>query len=442
MIKLISLNACFSILILFSTCKPSDFEVDTQKLNEKIYQPTAAKHHSLQQSTVLYLDHSTCVIDARRNSVVFRKLLGQLSLYTDTLCLIKKDVLEKIPNTDKTPTSTDVFNTINGIEDDIRYADIGKAVNEIGCSNAQSILITDFEYFDKNQRNQDGFPYLSGAFKNWLEKGHSIYIISEPYQEQLNGRTFDKKRFYVIFTDDLLNAPISNVIKTEIMDLVQNGVCTWFKLTNSDITVQSPKSDMVAKDLTYNVDYFDGFEYISIDDSWDAIREYVMKLDKYGEPLLGEKPEPLISNIMLNNGENYTVRDVQIIATNITSKYLALEDSTVSSNEINISDGFILDKDAFKSNKLNVMFTDKIFTDGYLADKFGGNLIRLDFVITKADLVDYDPEIFQWKSIWSPDTAICISKSIDNALHDVNVVPTCPSRKIIHTIFIKTESFE
>ena len=433
--------------ILLTSCGDKYLEVDKQILQTKIYEPTAIHNQSLQQSTVLYLDHSTCVIDARRNTNVFTKLLGQLGLYTDTLCLIKKDILEKIPNTDKSPTSTDVYNIINGIKDDIRFADIGKAVEEISRNNSQAILITDFEYFDKNGKNQDGFPYLSGAFKSWLEKGHSIYIISEPYKEGSN----DKKRFYVIFTDDKLQAPISDLLRAEIQDLLQGAVCTWFKMTNSDIGVESPKSDMVSKYLSFNVDYLNGFELITLDNSWDEIREYVMKLDKYGEPVPEEKSEPLISNIILNNGENYKISDIQIVATNITTKYiskdtnaaynLGVDISTINPTEINISDGFILDKEAFGSNKLNVMLTDKIFTDGHLFDKnYGGNLIRLDFVITQVGLNPYESNVFEWQSIWSSNNAICVSRSIDNALRDVNVIPTAPNRRVIHTIFIKTAS--
>jgi len=433
--------------IFLTSCGDKYLEVDKQILQTKIYEPTAIHNQSLQQSTVLYLDHSTCVIDARKNSKVFKNLLGQLGLYTDTLCLIKKDILEKIPNTDKSPTSTDIYNIINGIKDDIKFADIGKAVEEISKSNSQAILITDFEYFDKNGKNQDGFPYLSGAFKSWLEKGHTIYIITESYKE---GNQ-DKKRFYVIFTDDNLQAPISDLLRAEIKDLLKDGVCTWFKMTNSDIGVESPKSDMVNNNLTFNVDYLNGFELITLDDSWDAIREYVMKLDKYGEPVPEEKSEPLISNIILNNGENYKISDIQIVATNITTKYiskdtiaadnLGMDISTINPTEINISDGFILDKEAFESNKLNVMLTDKIFTDGHLLDKnYGGNLIRLDFVITQVGLNPMNPNDFEWQSIWSSNNAICVSKSIDNALRDVNVIPTTPNRRVIHTIFIKTAS--
>ncbi len=446
--KMYFLFLCICCATLFTSCGDKYLEVDKQILQTKIYEPTVIHNQSLRQSTVLYLDHSTCVIDARKNSNVFKKLIGQLGLYTDTLCLIKKDILEKIPNTDKSPTSTDVYNIINGIIDDIKFADIGKAVEEISRNNSQAILITDFEYFDKNGKNQDGFPYLSGAFKSWLEKGHSIYIITEPYKEGSN----DKKRFYVIFTDDKLQAPISDLLRAEIQDLLQGTVCTWFKMTNSDIEVESPPKDSIFNsNFKANVDYLNGFGLIDADISWDDIREYVMKLDNHLNPIPGEIPEPLIRNLIINHGENYKISDIQIMATNITTKYiskdtiaadkLGVDFSTINPTEINISDGFILDKEAFESNKLNVMLTDKIFTDGHLLGKeYGGNLIRLDFVITQIELNPINLNEFEWQSIWSPNNAICVSKSIDNALRDVNVIPTTPNRRVIHTIFIKTAS--
>lgn len=431
--------ASILLAILLNSCDSEYYlEVDKQILQTKIYEPTAIKYQSLQQSTVLYLDHSTCVIDAVQNSEVFKAVRPNLGQYCDTLRLIKGDSFESIP-LDRTDNKvSEVLETINI---DISFADIRSAVFNICNDNQQAILISDCESY-ANGRFLDLEPYMSEPFKIWLSKGHSIYIITEPYQEKYKGRTYDKKRFYIIFTDDKLQAPISNVVKAEIQGLVENGVCTWFKMTNSDISVESPKSDMVNPNLTFNVDYLNGFELISIDDSWEAIRKYVMKLDKYGEPIPEEKSEPLISNLILVNGENFKINDIQVEATNITSKYLALEDSSVTANEINISDGFVLDEVALKSNKLNVLLTDKIFTEGYLLDKeYGGNLIRLDFVITQIELNPYESNVFEWQSIWSTNNAICVSKSIDNAIRDVNVIPTSPNRRVIHTIFIKTESY-
>lgn len=446
MSKMYLFFASILLAILFNSCEY--LQVDKQVLQTKIYDPTAIKYQSLQQSTVLYLDHSTCVIDAVQNSEVFKAVRPNLGQYCDTLRLIKGDSFESIPLNRKENKVSEVLETINT---DISFADIRSAVFNICNDNQQAIIISDCESY-ANGRFLDLEPYMSEPFKIWLSKGHSIYIITEPYQEKYKGRTYDKKRFYIIFTDDKLQAPISNVIKAEIQGLMENGVCTWFKMTNSDIGVESPKSDMVSTTLSFNVDYLNGFELITIENSWDDIRKYVMKLDKHLNPIPGEIPEPLIRNLVINQGENYKISDIQIVATNITTKYISkdtiaaddleMDISTINPTEIDISNGFMLDKEALKGNKLNVLLTDKIFTDGYLLDKdYGGNLIRLDFVITQVESNPMNLNDFEWQSIWSTNNAICVSKSIDNAIRDVNVIPTSPNRRVIHTIFIKTESY-
>ncbi|GHT32392.1 hypothetical protein AGMMS49574_15820 [Bacteroidia bacterium] len=178
--KLYLLFMATTTVVLLTGCNGT-LEVNTELLQTKIHEPSTIKYEGLRATTVLYLDHSTCVIDARQKSDVFKGLLGQLGLYTDTLYLIKGNDFEQIPNSDKSPTSTDVYNIIYGIRDDIPFADIGQAVKNICAGNSQAILITDCEYFDKNGKNQDGFPYLTGAFKDWIKRGHTIYTVVEPY---------------------------------------------------------------------------------------------------------------------------------------------------------------------------------------------------------------------------------------------------------------------
>ncbi len=440
------------LAFLLNSCGEKGFGVDKQILQTKIYAPTEIKSESLPDRTVLYLDHSTCVIDAVKNSEVFKAVRPYLGQYCNTLIFIKGDSVDSIPLDRKENKVSAALETINT---DIPNADIRSAVFNICNGNQQAILISDCESYDsKSKRFLDLELYMSEPFKTWLSKGHSIYIITEPYQEKYKGKLYDKKRFYIIFTDDKLNAPISNVVEAKIKDFVKNGTCKWFKMTNSDIAVESSKSNMVNSKLSFNVDYLNGFELISIDDSWEDIREYIMKLDEYGQPLLEETPEPLISNLILHNGKNFKVTDIQVQATNITGKYLTVDNnalqelkldiSSINQNEINISDGFILDKNALKNNIIKVMLTDKIFTNGYLFDKkYGNNLIRLDFVITEFEWQqDYESADFEWQSIWSKNNnSICVSKSIENALQDEEVVPTSPNRRVIHTIFLKMAAY-
>jgi hypothetical protein len=238
-----------------------------------------------------------------------------------------------------------------------------------------------------------------------------------------------------------MEAPISHNMLEELQDFINNQDVSIFKLTNSDLQVKRD-GEKVAEDLTFNVKKERGFDYIEIDNDWDNIREYVMKLDKYGEPLLEEKPVPLIENLTFNEGENYVIGKVEVVATNITAQYLALGDSLVTPNIIDISDGFLIDEQALQDRKLNVMLTDKIFTSGYLTDEFGGNLIRLDFVIAQVGLKPYNSDMFAWQSLYNTEKAICVAKSIDNALRDIEVVPTSKSRNVIHTVFLKTQSYK
>lgn len=438
--------AIASITIYLQGCTPTIFGVETTLLEEKIYTPTATKYEELQPTTILYIDHSTCVIDARQNSKVYKALKGQLGLYSDTLCLIKGTVFEKIPNTDKNPNSTDVYNAIDAIGQDIPFTNIGQAVKNICESNTQAILITDCEYFDQNGRNQDGFPYLSGSFKEWIKKGHTIYTIVEPYKEKFRGKMFDKKRFYFIFSDDRMEAPISQNILNEVKPLLQDSVCKLFKLTNSDIVIKQNK-DMVDSNLAPTVENLQGFDFVEISDDWKSISEFVMAIDENGNAIEGQNALPLLKDIEFIEGENYIINDIDIVATNITSQYKALDDTTIARKDIDMSECFRLDKKALKDNKLNVYLTDKIFDSDkeYITDPngFGGNLIRLDFVIKTVGLKpNFNFDMFTWQSLWSPDKATCVAKSIDNVLHDIEIAPTANDRKTIHTVFLKTEVFK
>jgi hypothetical protein len=417
----------------FTGCNKAYLEVDTQQLQEKIYDPTAPPvPEVLGQSTVLYLDHSTCVIDARLNSRVFNALRPQLGQYSDTLCLIRGDVFETIP---LNRSDNKVVEVLQTIQRDIPFSDILKAVDQICHSNQQAILITDCEFI-RGGLYHDQDPYLSEPLRRWLQKGHVVHVVVEPYRERYRGKLFDKKRFYFIFTDDRMEAPISHNMLAELEPLQDSGLFSTFKLTNSDLRIQGKGE--VDNQLDFRYERHEGFDYIEVNDSWEDIRTYVMKLNKYEELMEGEKPMPLIKNLTFNEGENYAITDVGVQASNITAQYLG-EQFSDGSKVIGIPDGFMLEQAALQNNRLNVMLTDRIFN--YLTDEFGGNLLRLDFVITKVALKPYDPAIFTWNSMDNSGEAICVAKSIENALKDLEVVPTNKDRRVIHTVFIKTGSY-
>lgn len=430
-----------SFLFMFLTgCNGEILEISFDEIETTFEKSEAKNRKILDQKTVLYLDHSSCVIDAVNNSDVWKAVFPNFTQYTDELVLIKGSDFERIElerNENKVET------TLKRIDKDIPWADIDKAVQEIVKGNNQAILVSDFEVFDSGMgtltsKTRDLVPYLSPWLKSWIERGFSIYIITEPYKESYNGRLVDKKRFYFIFTDDKLEAPISDNVQSQIDNLIKNGTCQLFKMTNSDISVISPKSDISANDLDFSVEYGNGFDFISIENSWDEIRNYVMKLDEYGEPIPEEEKQPFVKNFKLNHGERYKVENIKVIATNITADFVT-EKKKISGK--NISAAFIIDQKAMKKNLINVYLTDKIFANDFINAEYGGNLIRLDFVIDQISLQPYDKMIFEWPSLYINEQAICVSKSIENALLDVNVIPSNEKRKLIHTVFIKTAKY-
>ena len=429
------------IYLLLCGCCEDIMEISFDKIKTTFEKPEAMNKEILGQKTVLYLDHSTCVIDAVKNSEVWKAVFPNFTQYSDELVLIKGSDFETIKlENDKNIISS----TLKRIDQDIPWADIDKAVLEIVNGNNQAILISDFEAFDGKPGNlatktSDLTPYLSRPFKTWLEKGFSIYVITETYKESYNGKLVDKKRFYFIFTDDKLEAPISANVKSQIEHLIKSGTCQLFKMTNSDISVESQKRDISANDLDFSVEYGNGFDFVSIENSWDVIRQYVMNLDKYGEPIPEEEKQHILKNFKLNHGVNYKVENIKVIATNITADFV---DQKKKISGMDISEAFVVDEKTLKNNLINIFVTDKIFSNNFLTADHGGNLIRLDFVIDQISLQPYDKTIFEWLSLYKSETAICVSKSIENALLDLSVIPSNEKRRLIHTVFIKTASYK
>jgi len=434
--------ALFASVTVGLTCCCPILEVDPQIVQEKIYGPSVTKHPVLGDRTVLYFDQSTCMMrDYRNASEVFVALRPQLGQYCDTMLLMQGSTRRTLILSRDMNVVSEALEQINS---DIPYTDIRGAIFRICNSDQQAILITDCESWfvtqQGQQRNLDLEAYMSEPFRNWLRKGYSIYMVIEPYQERWQGNLYDKKRFYFIFTDDKLDSPISNNLLGQLAPLRNRGLFTEYKLTNADIYAQRV-GDMIDNNLSFTYKSFNGFDYVAIDDDWKSIREYVMKLDKYGNPFPEDEPAPLIKNIYFEDGYNYRVRDVEIVATNITSQYVALEDSTVTPIITDMSHGFRLDKDALQSNELKVFLTEKIFD--HLTDEYGGNLIRLDFAIKEIDLEPFDTNMFTWQSLFNNGQAICVSQSIENALVDIEVLPhRAKNRRIIYTVFIKTEKYK
>ncbi|OAV73443.1 hypothetical protein Barb6_00236 [Bacteroidales bacterium Barb6] len=417
------------IALLCVACNPI-LEVDINELQENVYAPTVHKKDTLEMTVSLFIDYSTCVREAVSNSAFFATIRPRLTGLKPTMYSIKgNEIKEFSSDMDK------INQELNNITE-FSYANIQGAVEQICNSNQQAVLITDCEFWTTPEGERTNLPYMKEAFITWLNKGFSIHIITEAYKESYHGSSHDKKRFYLFFTDDKLpNDLYEEISKADDFENI-NG--SYYKLTNSDMKFLR-SIDVVDDNLNFQIDTSYHFDYIEIDNSWKDIQKYVMEATD-GDGNLIPDGNPIIKGLKFQPFGNYTIEDIDIVASNITAAYL---DTVFSDGHsmINIPDGFSLDKDSLKNNTINVNVKENIFD--YLNDEFEGNLLRLDFVVKSARNEPISKQDFSWLSISkSGEENISVYESVKQALDNKVTNPIKQNNGIIHTIFIKTEKYK
>lgn len=435
-----SLVAVIVIAVSLNGCGPNFEEIETCKIDSLYRQTLLEKQPLLDSHTTLYVDHSTCVIEALDDarSSALKDMRGNLGCnngadgYINKLVLIEGERLRVVSSED------DYYRVLREMANDIPFADVEKVCNQIEKDSRQSIIITDAEYWKDGMEYTDK-NYMTGALTGWLSNGYSVYVVVEPYKER---QLYDKKRFYFMFTDDRLEAPISNNLLACIKDRINRNECSVFHFTNSDIKLILPeKEKLMNNELSTEINYKEGYEYIQIDDSWDLIKEYVMKLDSHDRLIEGEKPESFIKNIKIGDGEVYSLSNIEIKATNLTGQYYE------GTDVIDVSDCFAIDKEEFKKDReIEIMLTSEIFDNLSFSNGYGCNLIRLDIIAKEVTINDRYNENsikknFEWVSPFGNEKSTCVSNSFINALKDINVIPQSNRSKevILHTFYLNMQ---
>lgn len=306
----------FFILIicitLVSSCDTTErYEVDIDEL-QNIYSLTKPTS-TLVSDIELYVDYSTCVIEAVSNSAFFSSIRPRITGANPTLFAIKGPVISEI-SSDK-----DIVNQELNKITEISYADINGAVDKICNQNKQAILITDGEYWTNPEGERIDLPYMKDSFIKWINKGRVIQVISESYQESYRGKKHSKKRFYFFFTDDKLENNIYEEISKA--DGFKSADVDFFKMTNSDIKVN--RSISVNSNLNSKIDTTKIFDFIEIDNHWKDIYNFVILVtDDDGNQVEGGNP--LIENIKIENYDlsNYKINELELKAYNISDQYL------------------------------------------------------------------------------------------------------------------------
>lgn len=433
-IAMLTLSCCNKICI--------DAENHTEILNEMAPVETV---DTLDPSTILYIDASGVFSDARI-SPIFNDMKQQMYQYIGTLVFIEG---ERFDTTQCDRKKQTLFNALENrvCTAGTNYADIQKAVEDICDGNRQGMIISDFEFY-KDGKVHDNDPYLSESFKKWLNKGYQIDILTEPYLERGNL----KKRFYMFFTDPSAEAPISKTMIAQVQKyLVESepnvGECSLLTLKNRDVRIERNKENSSSEEIDINKKNInEKCELVSTETSWNDIKEFLMKLDNHNKVIDDETPISIVDGLKLSDGNNYSINNITVRATNISKLYLSKqeEDKSLNAEPIDISDAFEVKLNAQK--EISILLNKNILSTRILYNSkegFEGNLIRLDLIAANTSIKKYDEKVFQWITVQrgkpTGKIANCVSLSLDNVLKDIEIIP---DGRTLYTIYIQTPSFK
>ena len=409
----------------FNSNNVEDIEMNDKTLS-KIHVESIITHPIIKKEIELYIDYSTCVIDAVKNSIFFKNIRPRITGLQPTLISIKGLVISKVSS-----DMDAVNNELNSLQE-VSYANIAGAIEKICDSDHQNILITDGEYWTSPEGERTDLPYMKESFKKWLLKGYVVHVIVEDYKELFQGKLNDKKRFYFLFTDDRLEDNVFNEISKAKNFKTSN--ITVFKLSNVDLKIER-SMNLINEDLGFEVDTLKSYDVVLIENKWEDIFTYVLNgKDENGEEIKNGKP--FIMNLKLHSKqlENFEVNQIEIKAYLITD-LLSAEKKT--SKKIDISEGFKIDNIKFKKDgSISINLTDKL-NEKLLTDQ--QNILQLDIVLKSVSNSPFQSDLFSWTSLSKPNNInISVAESIKQTLDDADINPMKQNKGVVHRIFIKT----
>lgn len=165
----------FLSVSMFTSCdsRPDSAPDDKYlcEFHNKYFQYTGNESKLNENDLSLFVDYSTC-ITLGQHSPFFQSLIPSFVAATKHYYSIKGNNIVEEQN-------INVFQALSNIVE-VNYADLKQAANLIVNGNSEGVLLTDGEYYQKNIAGGGiSDPYMANAFKQWLKKGHDIYILAE-----------------------------------------------------------------------------------------------------------------------------------------------------------------------------------------------------------------------------------------------------------------------
>lgn len=440
----LSIACCLNIFLLASCKKSVATPGDTKYLEEFHRVNFEPNEKFLQENKLnLFVDYSTCNM-LGQNSQFFQDIAASLVNKTSTYYSIKGSKI--------TQEQGDVYTLLRNIKE-VNYAELAKAAQMMADANCESVMITDGEYYTPSiAKGHDNDPYLANAFKTWILRGYDIHIISEPYVEPYNGQNFNKKRFYIIFTDDRMENNIYERIRRTV-DFTQFPDVDEFHISASHPQMKGNGNNCSTQNEILN-SKSEGFGTFEIEDwsgcNWKTIEdELVNGVDEEtGEPL--KYGMPIIRmGLDKNSFGCYRIKSVNLKVYDINQEYNEYYEARIDGKKPNrqnytlgeLENFMQIDSKEFdKHSKINISFNQDWFDPSVLSGKLY-NYFKLDLSIGNVQSIfDQHEDKFEFESITQPGSKnVSVASSIKQCLADDKVLDKMRGQ-VIYSIYIKSEA--
>lgn len=436
------------LFMLTACCKGSiDTPQDTKYLEEFHLVNFASQEQTLKEGEMtLYVDYSTCNL-LGQNSQFFQDVAASLIDKTTSYYSIKGGQIKQ-----ENLTDSNVYTLLRNIEE-VNYAELAKAAEMMSESSCESVLITDGEYYTPSiAKGHDNDPYLANAFKKWILNGHDIHIISEPYVERYRGTGFNKKRFYIMFTDDRMPNNIYNRIRRTVDFRLYPDVDEFHisadhpqlkgnKKNNSSIQNEILQSK--AKGYgTFEIEDWDGCD-------WGTIEKILVNAidENTGEPL--QNSAPIIEmGLDRNSFGCYRIMSVSLKTYDINQEYADFFNAKEAKEKIGRQEYELSELENFmqidpkefeKHSKIIIRFNQDCFDPSVLIGK-PYNYFKLDVAIDDVQSIfGQHEEKFEFESISQQGQKnVSVASSIKQCLADDKVLDKMRGQ-VIYSIYVKSE---
>lgn len=439
------LTAIVVSLVLCSCHNGVPTPIDTKYISDFHTANFCSSVPVLDSGLALYVDYSTCN-KLGQNSRFFQSLEPAFKSLTTSYFSIKgSKIVEEDLNTEG------VYSRLRNIQE-VNYADLQSAADQIAEGSQEAVLLTDGEYFTRDiARGNDNNSWLASALKTWILKGYDIHILAEPYDEVNKGKVYHKKRFYIIFTDDRKeNNVYARIVKTAHLDSFPDVDEFHLSVSRAQMKGNGNNSAVYNSTLQCKVKGYGSYEVADwYGCDWGTIEKYIINAydSATGEPL--ENGENIISlGIDRNSFGGYRIMDIDLKVYDINQEYADyyfVKESGAPVGHLDyqlteIPNFMLIDKQEFTAHSnINIYFNRLWFDPANLTgDPY--NYFKLDILIDSVEpIFDSHREKFEFESISNPGNMnVSVATSIEQCLADDEVQKKMKGQ-VAYTIYIKSE---